>query len=49
MDVKMMLLTEVIHYENLPTRYTCTKIFSVARIENFIGKILIFFLFLLET
>ena len=35
------------HYENLPMQYT--EIFSGVKIENFVGKFLIFFLFLLKT
>ena len=37
----------LLHYENLPVQYT--EIFSPVKIENFIRKILIFFLFLLNT
>ena len=40
-------LNELSHYENLPMQYT--EIFSVVKIENFVGKILIFFLFLFKT
>ena len=35
------------HYENLPMQYT--EIFSPVKIENFVRKFLIFFLFLLKT
>ena len=35
------------HYENLPMQYT--EIFLAVKIENFIRKMLIFFLFLLKT
>ena len=35
------------HYEDLPMQYTV--IFSAVKIENFIRKMLIFFLFLLKT
>ena len=40
-------LCRSMHYENLPMQYT--EIFSVVKIENFIRKMLIFFLFLLKT
>ena len=36
------------HYENLPMQYI-QFFFSVVKNENFVGKILIFFLFLLKT
>ena len=35
------------NYENLPMQYTV--IFKVVKIENFVGKFLIFFIFLLKT
>ena len=37
----------VMHYENLPMQYT--EILSPVKIENFIGFLKIFFLFLLKT
>ena len=41
------LCLEEFHYENLPMKYT--DFFSVKEKENFIRKILIFFLYLLKT
>ena len=43
----MVLKSRTKHYENLPMQYT--EIFSPVKIENFVRKILIFFLFLLKT
>ena len=40
-------ITRPYHYENMPMQYI--EIFSVAKIENFIRKFLILFLFLLKT
>ena len=36
-----------IHYENLPIQYT--EIFSVVKIKNFVGKIMIFLIYLFIT
>ena len=39
----------MLHYENLPMQYICTKIFSEEKIENFIGNFFIVFIFLPKT
>ena len=36
-----------IHYKNLPIQYT--EIFSVVKIENFVGKNMIFLIYLFKT
>ena len=46
-EKKVSADSESIHYENLPMQYT--EIFSPVKIENFVRKSLIFFLFLLKT
>ena len=38
-----MLMFYARYNQNLPIQYTCTQIFSVVKIKNFIGKIVIFF------
>ena len=45
--ISLRLAAGKIHYENMSMQYT--EIFSPVKVENFIRKSLIFFLFLLKT
>ena len=47
MILKSIQLELPVHYGNMPMQYT--DFFSSVKIENIIGKFLIFFLFLLKT
>ena len=46
---QMYILCKLEHYENLPMHITENFCFSEEKMENFIGKMLIFFLFLPKT